>query len=249
MRKYEYPYYADWYAISLRWLGLVGGALSLVRAGIFNDILAIAILVGVIWNLACTILSVLNRRLGAHRSVNVLIDYVVTTVLFLASQGLYGPLSWIGLLNMISAGIYFGWTGSLIMAIIISMTQLLGSVWILHIPVVFQQAAMLTGFNLLAGLAFGVLADKLYQQLRERYFEVKKDRMETEEQLRLRERHRMQNLFQLVDTINASLNYMTVLQTALDLSHDILTEKGSREDARVSIFLLFDGTHLKVTLD
>jgi len=249
VRKYEYPYYADWYAISLRWLGLVGGALSLVRAGIFNDILAIAILVGIIWNLACTILSVLNRRLGAHRSVNVLIDYVVTTVLFLASQGLYGPLSWIGLLNMISAGIYFGWTGSLIMAIIISMTQLLGSVWILHIPVVFQQAAMLIGFNLLAGLVFGVLADKLYQQLRERYFEVKKDRMETEEQLRLRERHRMQNLFQLVDTINASLNYMTVLQTALDLSHDILTEKGSREDALVSIFLLFDGTHLKVTLE
>lgn len=249
VRKYEYPYYADWYAISLRWLSLVGAVLSLVRSDVFNKPLLFTILASVLWNLLCTILTAFNRRMNAHRMLNVAFDFVIAVALFVFSQGMYGPLLWIGLLNMLSAGIYFGYTGSLIVAFIISLTQVLSSVFILHIPIIWQHAIWLTGYNLLAGLVFGVLSYKLYRQLRERYMGVKKDRMETDEQLRIGERNKMRNLFQLVDSINASLDFTIVLQSALDLSHDVLTEKESRKDALICAFLLFDGSTLKVSLE
>ncbi len=255
MRRYEYPFYADWYAISLRWLGLVGGAISLVRAGLFNSALGGAMLAGILWNFVCIILAVVNRRFGIHRVLNVVIDFAITTVLFLAGGGLYGPLVWIGLLVLISSGIYFGWVGSLIMAVILSLSQLLGSVWILGLSLQYPQALMLSGFNLLCGLIFGLLSSKLYRQLRERYRGVQRTRQQVDEELRSRERRKMQGVFQLVESINASLDYMIVLQTALDLSNDILSENEAQNGEQqtgeplISALLLFDEAYLKPVVE
>jgi signal transduction histidine kinase len=249
VRKYDYPFYADWYAISLRWLGLIGATISLVKAGVFNNTLAGALLAGIIWNLVCTLLASINRRFGAHRGYNVLVDSIIATVLFVSSGGLYGPLSWIGVLPLISAGIYFGWIGSMVMTGVITLLQLLGFVWALHLPLNYQGALLLTGFNLLSGFIFGMLSSKLYQQLRERFQDVQHNRKVNDDELRGREWRRMQGFFHLLESINASLDYMIVLQTALDLTYDILADYDSGDESLVTALLLFDGSHLKPVLE
>ena len=135
------------------------------------------------------------------------------------------------------------------MAAILSVVQILGSIWLLDFHVLPQQILLLTGFNLFSGSLFGLLTYQVYLQLREYFKKVRRSRSETDEQLRLTERRRMQDLFQMVELINASLDYKTVLQTALDLSREVLTGKDNGQDQLVSAILLFDGSLLKVMLE
>ena len=65
---------SDWFAITLRWLTILGLTVSLTRA----DQLMLPrnlFLVGLIaWNLILTFIAVLNRRLNFHRQINLVID-------------------------------------------------------------------------------------------------------------------------------------------------------------------------------
>ncbi len=246
LRKFEYPFFADWFAISLRWLVLIGVAYSLVLAKASNNYLAGAVLAGVLWNFLNTFMAIFNRRLPAHRILNVSFDFVGTALLFYFSNGFFGPLTWVSLLNLFSAGIYFGWAGSLFVALLISATQVLGTVVIFDLYVEARHIALLTGFNLLSGLLFGMLSQQLYVHLREHFVTLRKTRQDNDEKLRITERRRMQNLYQLIESLSVSLNYKTVLQTALDLSNQVLGSEKQDPGSLVSAIFLFQAEELKV---
>ncbi len=246
LRKFEYPFFADWFAISLRWLVLLGVAYSLVLANVFNYYIAGAVLVGVLWNFLNTFMAIFNRRLPAHRILNVTFDFVGTTLLFYFSNGFFGPLTWVSLLNLFSAGIYFGWVGNLFVALLISITQTVGTVAIFGAHVEAQHIAMLTGFNLLSGLLFGLLSQQLYIHLREHFMTLKTSRQDSDDKLRITERRRMQNLYHLIESLSVSLNYKTVLQIALDLSNQVLGSEKQEPGSLVSAILLFQDEELQI---
>ena len=246
MRRYEYPFFADWFAISLRWLVLIGVAYSLVLANTFNYYLAAAVLAGILWNFLSTLLAIFNRRMRSHRILNVGFDFLGTCLLFFFSHGFFGPLTWVGLLNLFSAGIYFGWVGSLLMAVMISLLQVFGSLFVFNLNITGQPILMLTGFNLLSGLLFGLLSQQLYTQLRDHFKELRQKRSETDEKLRITERQKMRKLFKMIEDLNASLDAANVLSTALDLCEQATCEMRPESPQVVCAVLLQENGELRI---
>jgi signal transduction histidine kinase len=246
VQKYDYPYFADWFAISLRWMVILGVAFSLLAASIFNLPLTILALVGTIWNFFITLLAIFNRRIIYHRILNVGVDFVLTSLLFFFSKGLGGPLVWISLLSLFSAGIYFGMLGSLVLSVMVTLIQI-GGLFLfqrVHLPIEFL--AMLAGFNLLAGALFGFLNQQLVNRLRKHYESLVKKRDEADRSIMLNERGRMQDFYEMVETLSATLNFETVLETALDLCRMVLESFERRIDTLVGCVLLFDEMGLYV---
>lgn len=246
MRTYEYPFFADWFAISLRWLVLVGVAYSLVLANTFNYALALAVLAGILWNFFCTLLAIFNRRIAGHRVFNVLFDFIGTTLLFFFSRGFYGPLSWVGLLNLFSAGIYYGWIGSLILAVLISALQIFGSLYVLDVYIAGQHIALLAGFNLLSGLLFGLLSQNLYLHLRDHFNTLRTRRWQTEEKLRAAERHRLREMCQRLASFKPVSSSPDAAQAVLDYSEHVCTGCGGPELPLVSAMLRYAGESLVI---
>lgn len=246
MRKSDYPFLADWFAISLRWLVLLGMAYSLVLTQFFSYSLAGIMLVSTLWNFFITILAILNQRMPRHRELNVVVDFLVTTSLFFFSGGVAGPLVWSGLLTLFSTAIYFEWQGSLLMSIVISCIQVGGTLISTGFEVSFGLIGLLAGFNLFSGGLFGFLSTQLYRRLRNNFQALLHQRGESEMQLKMGERERMQVFYSMIETLSASLNYEEVLETSLDLSASALEGSGSQVEGMVSAVLLFGEEGLQV---
>jgi signal transduction histidine kinase len=246
MHKSDYPFLADWFAISLRWLVLLGMAYSLITTQFFSYLLAGIMLVSTLWNIFITMLAILNQRMPRHRELNVVVDFLVTTSLFFVSGGVAGPLSWSGLLTLFSTAIYFEWQGSLLMAVVISCIQVVGTLISTGFDVSFGIIGLLAGFNLFSAGLFGFLSMQLCRRLRDKFQDLLHQRGESDMQLKMGERERMQAFYSMIETLSASLNYEEVLETSMDLSASALEGSGSQVEGLVSAVLLFGERGLKV---
>ena len=240
MRKFEFPYLADWFAITLRWLILLGLLVSLTLNETLTIWLAVVLLVAVVWNIIISVLAALNSRMPHHRLVNAIVDCLISAAFYALSGGLTGPLGWSGLLAIVSSAIYFEFKGSLIAAVILTVFQGLwtffnavdGFQWVLFVqPVVF---------NLLAGIIAGLASRSLMKRLREHYRKVVKNNRGAKRQ----ERDRIQAFYKILETLSTTLNYQIVLDTVLDLSNQILGR--AQTDRMISAVLLFSGNHLRI---
>lgn len=245
MRKYDFPYLSDWFAISLRWLTLLGMTVSLALGGALNLWLTGVLLFAVLWNTFVSVLTALNQRMPRHRLINVLMDGLLSLALFILSGGVSGPLSWASLLVMISAALYFELRGSLLTAGLMAALQS-GSTALMAVP--GSLSPLLLGvpfiFNLLAAVLFGLASGSLMKRLREYYRISVHRRDEINRLAKQQERERLQAFYKILETLSATLNYQIVLDTALDMSSQIVG--GVRADEMVSMVLLFAGRHLKV---
>jgi len=109
VRKSDFPFLADWLAISLRWL-----ALLLLTALLYppaKPLYAAALAFFVAVNIFAIALVVSNRRRKAHRPLNLGFDAAAAAAIF-ALDG-QQPLFWCGLLPIASAAIYYERRGSL----------------------------------------------------------------------------------------------------------------------------------------
>jgi signal transduction histidine kinase len=86
------------------------------------------------------------------------------------------------------------------------------------------------------GIALGYLAARASE---ENKIEEKKKPVIQGEQARLTEQKKQQSLFHLISVLTATLNYQKVLDTALDLSGNILNADDNKPDRLVSAVLLF----------
>ncbi|WP_147238920.1 hypothetical protein, partial [Levilinea saccharolytica] len=95
MRSSDSPFLADWFAISTRWLVLVGvmTAFSLGPGLKALHLVLITLLVG--WNVTVSVFAITNRRFSNHRLINIAVDWVSSVVLFLVGGGLTGGLLWV----------------------------------------------------------------------------------------------------------------------------------------------------------
>ena len=97
VRKADFPYLADWFAISFRWFGLLGSTIALAVAKQLNWYTIIVLFVLALWNIGMSVLAMLNHRLQFHRIFNIVIDCLAGILLFSITGGITGPLGWISI--------------------------------------------------------------------------------------------------------------------------------------------------------
>ena len=243
MQKSEHPYLADWFAVSLRWLVLLGITSSLFFAQSLNHNLGIVLLASTLWNIFISILVIFNRRFSSHRLLNLLIDITAASAFFFFSGGLSGPLAWSGLLALFSAGIYYGWLGGILVAVLTSMLQIAGTIISGNFTLTAETIGILSGFNLLAGLIFGLLGYQLYNRISLDYKDKVRNEKDKDTLLVRSERERLQTLFGMIEALSETLNYEIVLETALDLSTATLEKTTKNIEKLVSAILLYEETN------
>ncbi|MCC6146072.1 MAG: GAF domain-containing sensor histidine kinase [Anaerolineaceae bacterium] len=240
MPKADSPFLADWLAISLRWLVLLGAAVRLAQGGTVTLALEIAFALGALWNLGASILAILNRRIPKHRLIFVGGDFVLCMLLFVFSGGLAGSLWWIGYLVVFTSSIYYEWRGSVIMALALTLLQGVYSYRVEADFLNIQKGQTLAISNLVAAVVLGTLSIKLMNLVRSSYFALVRKRREADFRVQLRERNRHSAMYRMIEELSATLNYQTVLETALDLCKTALDGLRGDANALVNAVLLFD---------
>ncbi|WP_054520320.1 ATP-binding protein [Thermanaerothrix daxensis] len=241
VRQSEFPYLADWIAILLRWVMLITATLVLALSTGATWPFIFLLALGAGWNLASSSLAINNRRLVFHRPINVLIDFLISIGMFLASGSESGPLFWIGLLALLSGAIYYEWRGSLGVALALSLLQggafytRTGGTLVLES---FLPLGRTLAFNLLTGGLLGALSTRLIGAVRKRYQAQLALRREAERKAQQRERRRIQTFYDMVETLGGTLNHQVVLDAALDLSLAALSEEADIQPL-VSLVLVF----------
>jgi len=241
MQRFETPYIADWFAISLRWIVLIGLVVSLgLGAGLNARIWPLGLMV--IWNLVMTALTTVNMRLRGHRLFNLAFDLLMCALFFWVQGGLQGPAWWVGVYAILTASIYYE-LGGAVLAAGFSILLVALHFFMVRAP---GQAFPVTqsSIYLALGLLFGILGRQLMTRLRQmRQFwldaELKKQTIQTE---------RLRAIYELTSTLASTLSYKRVLDSALDLGYTALNADmdSTGSDPLVGAILLFKGGQLRV---
>jgi len=244
MRTFNTPYVADWYAVSLRWLTILGMVVSLAMGGMLFDSAVWPLGGLLLWNMTMTMFAGLNFRLAYHRQISLVIDLLLTGVFFWLQGGMYGPALWAGLLPILTGAIYFEWWGAIIAAVVFSTLEVT-SIWRgLISPVFLQISLVVVVCTLGLGVIFGFISHQLIENLRH----MRVTRID-EEQRRIRmENERWRALYELTSTLTGTLSYRRVLDSVLDLGYIVLNPDPDAEvDERlVSAVMLFSGNQLEI---
>ena len=241
MRKFDSPYIADWFAISLRWMTLfVFGATFAQESGWLS---LLPFLVMALWNLSLSVMAGLNIRLAYHRRISIAVDFAFAFLTFGLFGGFQGPLWGIGVLPILTSAIYYEFLGGLLSGGIAAAAYLLYAYFLMP-KENLSLAAVLAGGMLVLGLLFGFLSKKMIGSLRLR----REDRLDAERQKRRVENERLRAIYELTSTLTGTLSYRHVLEAALDLSVKALNPEMENgfEDQLVSAVLLFMGNSLIV---
>src|SRR5688572_28869919 len=163
VRKYESPYMADWFAISFRWIMLVGLIVSLGRAEKLDVQSSWPLGLMIVWNLVNTALTSANIRVKYHRFLNIFADLFLAGAFFWVQGGIHGPAAWSGLLPILTGSIYFEFSGSLIAAILSAGLILYTGIYVDEdAPLAYVFAALMA----IMGLVFGFLGRRLVVYMR-----------------------------------------------------------------------------------
>jgi signal transduction histidine kinase len=240
LRKYDTPYMADWFAISLRWIVLVGLIVSLGLGGKLGLSMSWPLGLLVIWNLAMTALAGLNVRMPYHRPISILVDFVLAGVFFWVQGGLRGPAAWAGLLPILTGSIYFELLGALSASILFSVLMIYSGLKEGDLP--FAIAFSITLIAL--GLVFGFLGRRMILHMR-------KNRalwQDSEEKKSAMQAERMRAIYELTTTLSSTLSYKRVLESALNMSAAALNPDPEQllNDPLVGAMMLFNGGKLRV---
>ncbi len=241
MRKFETPYMADWFAISLRWITLIGLIVSLGLGQKLEIILSWPLGLMIVWNLVMTMLASSNVRMTYHRRISFFMDLVLSGAFFLAQGGLDGPAFWTGVLPVLTSAIYFEILGALLAAVIFSMLVIYVSMTGGGISL-FAIVISLT--LLLLSLLFGFLGKRMIIRIRENRSQF----LDSEEKRRAVQTERMRAIYELTSELSSTLSYKRVLDSALDMSAAALNPDPEQQgtDPLVGMVMLFNGGKLRI---
>jgi signal transduction histidine kinase len=247
MRNSDSPYLADLFAISLRWLALFGltislgstGGLALGARGSLIPLPLIILSLPALWNGFVSAMAIVNRRFYWHRQINVALDILFSLAIFIVAGGLSSGVFWVALLPLFSAAIYFEARGALVVAVLISLFQAGYTYLVSSQHFNMMTVGIMTGFNTITGSIVAVSSTPLVRRLRSSYQSTMNQRRESEWKAQRQEHDRMRALFSLIETLSATLNYQTVLETVLDSAIAALGERGGTADGLIGSVLLF----------
>ncbi len=247
VKSSETPFLADWFAISLRWLVIFGLVISMSLNSSMGLPQIASLGFPVVWNAFNSTLAIFNRRLPAHRIVNLVADTVATIALFILAGGYNSSIIWVGALAIMSGAVYYELRGTLAMAFITSALQLGYAYLFSNSTISLQLAGTTIGLNLAIAAVSAALSYPLLNRLRQSYMSIQRQRRESEQRVQQIERTRMKALFSMVEAFSATLNYQTVLQSTLDISTNALGIANGQTDTLLRGFLLFTGQNLRLS--
>lgn len=247
VRKDDFPFLADWFAISLRWFSLLGLTVALAATRTMFWYLSAVLITVALWNVSMSILAMLNHRLPYHRLINISIDCVATLLFFLLSGGITSPISWVAVLSLLSAAIYYEWRGSLLVAALITLLQV---AWTYltrtDFVLLWLPLTILAAYNFILAILLSYGSTQLISGTRKNYRGQVNLRRESEKVAQVQERSRIQAFYQLIETLSSTLNYRVVLDSILDLSQTALQEVNAPVESMPSAVLLFSEERLVV---
>ena len=236
MRKYDLPYMADWFAISLRWVILIGYTVSLGLSGKLALFTSLPLALLIVWNLVMTVLTGLNVRVTYHRPVSIMTDLVLAGAFYWTQGGLWGPTFWAGLLPVLTGAIYFEVLGSLIAAVLFSVLVIYTG---LNTGGNLTLAIIISASLGVLSLVFGLLSHSMIRSMKGnreqmRGEEERKGHLQTE---------RMRAIYELTLALSSTLSYTRVLESALNISASALNPDPDHilSDPLVGAVMLFKG--------
>jgi len=246
MRRFETPYIADWFAVSLRWIVLVGIVVSLALRGQVNAVSLTMPALMILWNVVLSALAGLSIRIHYHRYVMLAVDFLLAAIFFLLQGGLAGASAWVGLYPILTGAVYFEMWGAFAIAGLFTLWQFLVSRDSFSNGFALTASSGLT-LTLLIGLVsgiggrFGMLWLRVSRQ----------SRLDLEERRRRMESERLRAIYELTSTLTATLSYKRVLDSALDLGYTALNpnpdpDEPDVDERLVSAVYLFRGNELRV---
>lgn len=241
IRRFDTPYMADWFVISLRWVMLVGLIVSLGLGQQLDVSSTWVVGVMIVWNLAMTAFAGLNLRTNFHRRINILFDLLLTAAFFWAQGGIQGPAFWVGLLPILTGSIYFEFWGALTASLVFSGFMIYNGV---RTHENLSLALTISVILVAVSLVFGFLGRRLMVHMR-------KNRalwMDAEEKKHAIQNERMRAIYELTSTLSSTLSYKRVLDSALDMGAATLNPdpEGSISDPLVGVVMLFNGGKLRI---
>lgn len=247
MRRFDTPYLADWFAASLRWMVLVGLIVSLSLQGQLATLPFVPLMLMLVWNVVMSILAGMCIRLKVyHRQAVLAIDFILSALFFWTQGGLAGPVTWVGLIPILTSSVYFEMWGAFIIATLFAFLQYLisGDLFTNGFNAPGMSGVMLTLFM---GLASGIAGNYLMRRTRRE----RQSRMDAEERRRRMESERLRAIYELTSTLTATLSYKRVLDSALDLGYNALNpnpdpDEPSIDEKLVSAMFLFKGDELRI---
>ncbi len=195
-----------------------------------------------------SVFAIINYRMPGHRFINIGIDLLISLSLFGLVGGLYGSLTWCGVMAILTASIYYEWKGGFFTAIFLSSVQF-GISYLTGINDLMSTLVpigMIFGFNLVSGLVLGLGSKQLVKRLRKNYLGQMQQIKNMQSQAQKQERGRMKVFYQLIETLSSTLNYEVVLNSSLDLSQKIFNQFGASAETMTSAVLLFEDGQLLV---
>lgn len=246
MRKFETPYVADWLAVSLRWVTLMGLLISLGLRDLINAVSLTLVLLMALWNIAMSVLAGMNLRLRFHRFIVLAVDFLLAAFFFYLQGGLGNASVWTGLYPILTGAVYFELLGSLVAGALFIAWQMLVSRASLAEGFTISISSGLT-LTVLFTLVCGVGGRMLMRRLR---FQ-RRTRLDTEERRSNMESERLRAIYELTSTLTATLSYKRVLDSALDLGYTALNptadpDEPELDERLVSAVYLFRGDELRV---
>ncbi len=246
MRKFETPYVADWLAVSLRWVTLMGLLISLGLRDLINAVSLTLVLLMALWNIGMSVLAGMNLRLRFHRFIVLAVDFLLAAFFFYLQGGLGNASVWTGLYPILTGAVYFELLGSLVAGALFIAWQMLVSRASLAEGFTISISSGLT-LTVLFTLVCGVGGRMLMRRLR---FQ-RRTRLDTEERRSNMESERLRAIYELTSTLTATLSYKRVLDSALDLGYTALNptadpDEPELDERLVSAVYLFRGDELRV---
>ncbi len=237
MRKTDTPYITDWFAVSVRWLFLLGLTISLSLGGKLFDLPNILLVSLVCWNIVLTLLTGLSRRLMFHREISSGVDILVAAAYFALAGGFASPAFWIVFLPLMTSTLYYELIGALISSVLMTAVQVAVTVFQTLDPVALFILGISSVFTFAIAGLFGYISVQLVQTNRKN----RHDQQEVQQKKPSMENERLRAIYSLTSTLLSTLNYQRVLESVLDLSLGAMnTEAESGADDRlVCAVLLF----------
>jgi signal transduction histidine kinase len=237
MRTSDSPYITDWFAVSIRWLFLLGSTISLSLGGRLIDLPNILLIGLAFWNIALTLLTGLNRRLVFHREISLGVDVLFATAYFALAGGFANPAFWIVFLPLITSTLYFEVIGALISAVVMTAVQVAVTVFQTLDPVALIILGISSLFTFIVAGLFGYISVQLVQTIRKN----RQGQQEVQQKKMSMESERLRAIYNLTSTLLGTLNYHRVLESVLDLSLSALNAEAEAkaDDRLVCAVLLF----------
>ncbi len=241
MDKPSSPTLSDWVVITLRWVFIMGVCVWLVFGEQVDWKVLSIVGAAVLGNIVATIVVVSNRTSFQFRLISAIGDFIFAQALFYLSVGTGRELTWVAILSLISASIFFQWPG---MALgLVFNTALQG--WQAFQVADSAEVILPFGIWLVVYLVVGVVMAFLSARFRQGLSLSMRPRFSRGSKSRSKDQDKRQTSFELISALSATLNYTKVLETSLDLSATALAELGAPTNRLVSAVMLFTGDGAK----